>query len=443
LLALALSAAARRAQDRPAMTALAPAADAPAEDRAARLSLGYSAVGHVFIHLFTAMYFTIALAMEQQGFLKLSYADLTPLWGLGALLVGLAAMPAGWLSDRWSSIGMMVVFFLGLGGAGIACALADDRTVLWLGLTAIGLFSAIYHPVGIPWVVKNAKARGKALAFNGIFGNIGVGIAAAVAGVLSDAISWRAAFLVPSVLCFATGLALLWHWKRGRVSEGQDARMSGGHKPPSRGEMWRAFIVLSVSMACMGLVFQGMQTALPKLFEIRLGETLSGIFGDGTTGPGLMVAVVYTIGSIMQLIGGHLADRYPLKRIYVVSFILQAFVVLLIANAGSLVLVGLAAVSAALSTGALPAENILLARYSPQKHRGLAFGAKYVLAFGTAPLAIWAAAWVLESTGEYVELYYAMAALAVVAMVAGLMLPKDEKPAPRPLVTTPTPQPAE
>lgn len=152
-----------------------------------------------------------------------------------------------------------------------------------------------------------------------------------------------------------------------------------------------------------------------------------------------MVALVYIVGSIVQLVGGHLADRYPLKRIYVGSFLAQALVVVLVANSGSFLLVGLAALSAALSTGALPAENMLLARFSPAKHRGLAFGAKYVLAFGTAPLAIWAAAHILETTGEYVRLFYAMAILGVVATLAGLLLPADRK---AELVPAPPPEPA-
>jgi MFS family permease len=194
--------------------------------------------------------------------------------------------------------------------------------------------------------------------------------------------------------------------------------------------MWRGFLVLTVCMACMGLIFQATQASLPKLFEIRLGESLSGLFGDGASGPAVMVALVYAIGSIVQLIGGHLADRYPLKRIYVGSFLLQGLVVLLVAQTGSFVLVLLAALTAALSTGALPAENMLLARFSPPRHRALAFGAKYVLAFGMAPLAIWGAAEILESTGEYVQLYYAMGALAAVALLFGLLLPGERREAP-------------
>lgn len=395
-------------------------------DPAEKLSLVFSSIGHVFIHLFTAMFFTIALAMEKQGFLDLGYAELTPLWSLGALLVGLAAVPAGWLSDRWSTVGMMVVFFLGLGGAGIACALADSKTLLWLGLSAIGLFSAIYHPVGIPWVVKNAVARGKALGVNGIFGVIGVAIAGGVAGTLSDLFSWRAAFLVPSALCILAGLALLVCWRRGLVSEGVAERMTGSHKP-SKGDMLRVFIVLTVSMTVMGLIFQAMQTAMPKLFELRLGGTLSGLFGEGATGPGIAVAIAYSVGGIMQLIGGHLVDRYPLKRIYVGSLFLQVLVLLVIAQSTGLPLIALAAMSAALSTGALPAENMLLARYSPKKYPGLAFGAKYVLAFGTAPLAIWAAAWVLETSGEYTWLLFGLAGLALIGGLAALALPRDRR----------------
>src|SRR3546814_18635977 len=78
-----------------------------------------------------------------------------------------------------------------------------------LGLAAVVLFSAIYHPVGVAWLVRTARARGMALAVNGIFGSLGVASAGLVAGVLIDAVSWRAAFIVPGALCLAPGLALL------------------------------------------------------------------------------------------------------------------------------------------------------------------------------------------------------------------------------------------
>ena len=36
---------------------------------------------------------------------------------------------------------MMVIYFIGLGLSGIACAFVDGKTALFLGLSAIGLFA--------------------------------------------------------------------------------------------------------------------------------------------------------------------------------------------------------------------------------------------------------------------------------------------------------------
>src|SRR5918999_82773 len=114
--------------------------------RSARLSLAFSCVGHAYMHMFTAFYFVIVLALEIEW--NRPYHELIGLWTLGSFLVGLGALPAGWLADRWSASGMMVVFFIGLGAAGIACGFLDTPLALLVGLAAIGLFSAIYHPVG-------------------------------------------------------------------------------------------------------------------------------------------------------------------------------------------------------------------------------------------------------------------------------------------------------
>ena len=127
----------------------------------ARLSLVFSCLGHGYVHIFTSIYFVIVLALEVAW--ERPYHDLIELWMLGALLVGLGALPAGWLADRWSATGMMAVYFLGLGGASIACAFLDSSTAMLVGLASVGIFASIYHPVGIAWLVRNAKTRGKAL----------------------------------------------------------------------------------------------------------------------------------------------------------------------------------------------------------------------------------------------------------------------------------------
>ena len=82
----------------------------------ARLSLIFSSLGHTYMHLLTAYFFVVVLPLEREW--QLPYHELIELWTVGALADWtLVALPAGWLSDRWSAPGMMVVFFVGLGGA--------------------------------------------------------------------------------------------------------------------------------------------------------------------------------------------------------------------------------------------------------------------------------------------------------------------------------------
>src|SRR3546814_7950107 len=78
----------------------------------------------------------------------------------------------------------------------------------------------------------------------------------------------------------------------------------------------------------------------------------------------LLVALVYTAGGLMQLVGGWLADRYPLKPIYLSAFVLQMPVMALIASIGSLPLIALSIMTVILGAAALPAENMQIGRAS-------------------------------------------------------------------------------
>jgi|SRR6516225_576376 MFS family permease len=104
----------------------------------------------------------------------MSYGELLSLSLGGFVLFGLGALPTGWLGDRWSAEHMMVVFFVGTGGAAISAGLAGSPVALALGLAATGLFGSIYHPVGTAWLVRNAANRGRAFGWNGISGSIGL-----------------------------------------------------------------------------------------------------------------------------------------------------------------------------------------------------------------------------------------------------------------------------
>jgi MFS family permease len=380
-----------------------------------RLALVFANAGHVLTHLLMLLYPTVVLALERR--FALSYGELMLLSLPGTVLYGAGALPAGILGDRWSAERMMVLFYVGSGLAAIATGCAAGPLGIGIGLALVGLFGSIYHPVGIAWLVRNAENRGRILGWNGIFG--GVGIAPATAGVLTDWIDWRAAFIVPGVVALTIGLVLAWFVRRGVVVAAKtDVRPQ---PEPKRGDVRRAFVALSVTMLSAGIIYQAMTVVLPKLFEQRL----VGLTDGGTLGAGGFASLVFAEGMIIPLVGGWLADRYSLKWIYVASWALA--VPALVATIGlyELPLFAMIMVIFSLNSLVAPTENALLVRYTPGRWRATAFGAKFVLSLGVSSLGVPLVAFIYDRTGDFVWLFAVLGALAAIIVFAGIFLPRE------------------
>jgi MFS family permease len=400
----------------------------------ARLSQAFSHLGHAYMHLLVALFLTIVLGLEKVW--RRDYAELISLWTVGAFLVGLFAPLAGLLGDRWSTPGMMVVFFVGSGAAAIGCGLADGPLALAVALGALGLFAAILHPVGMAWLVRSTASRGMALGVFGVFGSLGVATAGIVAAGLMEGVSWRAAFIVPGAVSVATGLVLLACIATGLV---RDVRQDvAPERTASRSDMMRAFFALSATVFLGGLIYQSTQVAMPKALTLKL----PGLADGGVLAAGGLFTLIYLTGGAMQLVGGWLVDRFPLKWVYLWTYVFQVPFLFAAAALAGVPFVLAAVVMVVLNVGSLPAENSLLARYTPVNWRGSAFGAKFVLSLGVAPVAVQLVAWIQSATGEFLWLFVTLGAAAALAVVAILLLPGGEaaRPAPEP---EPVPGPAE
>lgn len=392
--------------------------------KSAQLSLGFSCIGHTFSHLFAPIFYVVALSLETD--LGLSHGQLISLIVVGNILFGVAAPVAGWLGDKWSATGMMVLYFFGTGIGMTMTGFSSEPFAIGAWLAVTGLFASIYHPVGIAWLVRNAEKTGTALGINGVFGGIGPGVAALAAGVLTDAFGWRSAFAVPGLLMLVTGAAFALLIRSGVIVESKTDR----HRTPptSKRDMVRAFAVLAVTMLCTGLIYQAIQPALPKMFAVKLTDWT----GDGVFGVGALVAAIYFVAGGAQVVAGKLADHYPLKWVYLGAFILQAPVLFLAAGLGGAGLLIVALVMVTANVGALPAENALVARYAPSQWRSLAFGLKFILAFGLSGLGAQLEAYLFDLTGGFHWLFSVLTAIALVAIVAILLLPNERKEAVQP-----------
>lgn len=380
-----------------------------------RLAIAVSNVGHVYTHLTTVLYATAVLHLPTV--FDLPYGELLGLSSLGLVLFGVAALPAGWLGDRWSQVGMMAVFFIGLGIGCIVTGLADGPGALFVGLTLIGLFAAIYHPVGIAWLVASARRQGMSLGVNGVFGNIGNAVAPPFVGLMIDFVSWRAAFVVPGILAVLTGLALLLAWRAGWVADARTDRAAAPATQP--GAAVRVFLVLTVTMACTGFVYAGLSNTMPKLFELGLGGSAAVSY----TEIGLLVGGVFGLASIANLLGGWLADRYSARAIYMVFWLLQVPILFVIVSLTGAPLLLAALLVMAFNLTFTAAENMLVAHYTPFRWRSLAFGAKFVLALGVGGVTVHFAGDIFDRDGSFAFLYALFGAAAVLAAMAAVLLP--------------------
>ena len=133
-------------------------------------------IGHLLDHFFMLIFTTAVLTMESE--FAESYGHLLLLTTWSFFFFGGASLPAGWLGDRWSRHGMMLIFFVGIGAASVMTGFAETPTQIEIGLALLGVFGAIYHPIGLALVVEEAGSVGRALAINGVWGNMGVALAA-------------------------------------------------------------------------------------------------------------------------------------------------------------------------------------------------------------------------------------------------------------------------
>jgi MFS family permease len=113
-------------------------------------------VAHAIDHMFLLIFAT-AVAAIAADFGFADWESLMP-YGVGAfLLFGLGSLPAGRLGDLWGRRQMMLVFFFGMGVSMLLVAVTRNAWELAGALTLMGAFSSIYHPVGIPMLVRGAK----------------------------------------------------------------------------------------------------------------------------------------------------------------------------------------------------------------------------------------------------------------------------------------------
>src|SRR5262245_41282741 len=402
---------------------------ATAPDEAARrMAIGFINFAHAIDHFVVLIFPTVVIGLE--AVYGRSYAELIALGTASFVAFGVFSLPAGWLADRWSRRNMLALFYGGCGVSLVGAGLSPNLPVLAAAITAVGVFAAIYHPVGTAMLIEQAASRGRSLAFNGVCGNLGVALAAGMTAALAAAFGWRAAFLVPGIACLATGVLYL------RLIP--DERNKGAARavvPDVSLAAWMAatiFLLFVVIALTAGLVFHIATVALPKLLDERLGGGISLVAVGG------IATLIFLSGALAQLAMGRLVERFPLHLLFAAVALLQFLGVLWSAHAsGPMLLVALATAMAAIYAQ-VTINDLVIARYTADAWRGRVYAVRYFLTFLVSGAAVSLIA-ILYGRGGFdlvlgvtsaIALGFVFATAAIAVLVHGVEKNRLRAPAP-------------
>ena len=374
------------------------------------LNIGHG-IDHMFLLIFATAVASIATDFDS------NWADLMPYSAGAFLMFGLGALPAGRLGDLWGRRNMMLIFFFGMGASALLVALTQNSWQLAAALLVMGAFASIYHPVGIPMLVQNVHNPGEVIGMNGLAGNLGIAVAAILTGFLIKWAGWRAAFVVPGLLAFACGIIFALQCPRETVAP---AKRSGKAKIAlSSHTLARVFFVMTATAATSSILFNFTTSGNAQL----LAESFRGVIEDPAL-LGALLALIYAVASLAQLVVGKLIDRVAFKPLQLWLSVAQIPFLIIAAYAEAWGMFAALLGVMILVFGSIPFTDAMIVRYVDDRLRSRVAGMRLTVAFGISSLAVWALGPLVKGIG-FSALLWGMAGIAALKAAIVLLLPDE------------------
>lgn len=375
-------------------------------------------IAHFIDHFVLLIFPTAVLAMHLVW--DLSYAQALAFGTPAFVMFAIATLPFGWLGDRYGGRGLMKLFFIGSGISLILTALATTPLQFAIGLGLVGMFGAIYHPIATAMIIALAgEHRGRELGTNGVWGNLGVALAAAITAGLVSWFGWQAAFWVPGLLSLAFGIAyVVMSGAPVDTIQTVTSKTAGVRVTDQR----RVFAIVGIMALFNGLVFAGVTVALPKLVDERLdGADL------GLANVGMIATLIFFTASFTQILTGRMIDKLGPKPVLLITAGIQIPLLVASALAWGYWLVPIGIIMMLGVFGIVPVASWLLGQYVDPAWRSRAFALQFMLALGVQALVVPVVTAMHGSTGDMTLLFFLLSLAAIPVFMAAFLLPKPEK----------------
>ena len=382
-----------------------------------RTVIGYINIAH-FIDHYAMLVFAAAVIVVAPVF-GMTYSELLPYATPGFIAFGAGSLLTGWLGDRWSRRHMMVIFFIGIGVSMMAVGLTQTPQQLGIALLAVGLFAAIYHPVGTAMLVAHSEKLGREVGVNGVWGNLGVASSALITGIVCQYLGWQWAFVLPGLAAIVAGLFFAARVRHEAGPPRKTAQQISVRV--SKEAMWRVIAVLVITIVASSTTFNAFTVAMPKLFADRLSDITS-----NTALLGVIAAATYVFGALAQYIIGHLLDRHSLKTLFLPLALTLAPLLYFGASLSGTALVLICIGIIICIFGQVTVNDAMIGKYTSDEWRARAYSVRYFLGFTAAGASVGLVA-ALHDRGGFTLMLQALGALCILVIIGAIFFPKEGK----------------
>jgi FSR family fosmidomycin resistance protein-like MFS transporter len=359
----------------------------------------FPVASHFLFHFYEIAF--PALAIPLMLSLDMSLRDILALGFPMYLMFGLCALPWGFFADHTSNRLALTIGFFGCAAGSLLAVLSSTPAGIMWSLALIGAFCCICHPAGMGMISHGAKNRGAALGVFSVSGTVGLITGPFLAGLMNWLAGWKVAYAVMGAVSLLWGIALIFiQIDETPVTKESGTAAGGGNSNAfALGTVILFFWIVTLG----GLVYRINIIALPAYLEFEAGFLARALHdlldfpimaSTTTMAAAALTSVIYIAGIFGQIYGGKIADRYELRRLYIVFNAAILPLALLMAYLTEQYLVAAAAAYVFFALGIQPIENSLIATFTPPRWRSTGYGLAAILIFGVGALAVYLVGWV-------------------------------------------------
>ena len=243
-------------------------------------------------------------------------------------------------------------------------------------------------------------------------------MAALLTGFLVAWQGWRMAFIVPGLVSIVCGVLFAWLAPQEQMAASQKKRVS---VQLPKNLAIRTFVVMVGTATTTSVLFNITTNVNTQL----LAEKLDGLVSNPSN-MGFLLAAIYALASLAQLVVGRLLDKFPVKPLFFSIMFLQIVMFALASQSSGWVWYAAAIGYMVMVFGSIPFGDNMVVRYIDDSMRSRVSGTRIAISFGISSLAVYLLGPIVKHAG-FTQLMVGMTAVATVGALIVFFLPGESQ----------------